>query len=46
VKAGELWGGNQARKMRDLTPEQIAGLKQGTDHYVEVAQEYLKEEKS
>jgi len=46
VKSGELWGGNPAKKMRDLTPEQIAGLKAGTDHYVDVASEYLKEEKS
>ncbi len=46
VKSGELWGGNPAKKMRDLSTEQIAGLKQGTDHYVEVAAEYRKEEKS
>lgn len=45
VKSGELWGGNPAKKMRDLSPEQIAGLKKGTDHYVEVAEQYLKEEK-
>ena len=46
VKAGELWGGNPAKKMRDLTPEQMAGLKKGTDHYVDVAKQYLSEEKS
>jgi len=46
VKSGELWGGNPAKKMRDLTPDQIAGLKQGTDHYVDVAGHYLNEEKS
>jgi carbonic anhydrase/acetyltransferase-like protein (isoleucine patch superfamily) len=23
---GELWGGNPAKKMRDLTPEQMAGF--------------------
>ncbi|WP_417820934.1 gamma carbonic anhydrase family protein [Terasakiella sp.] len=46
VKSGELWGGNPAKKMRDLSAEQIAGLKLGTDHYVEVAAEYLKAEKS
>ncbi|WP_417782592.1 gamma carbonic anhydrase family protein [Terasakiella pusilla] len=46
VKSGELWGGNPAKKMRDLTPEQIAGLKLGTDHYVEVAGNYLEEENS
>lgn len=45
VKSGELWGGNPAKKMRDLTDEQIKGLKAGTDHYVDVAAEYLKEEK-
>jgi len=46
VRAGELWGGNPAKKMRDLTAQQIAGLKEGTDHYVEVAGQYLSEEKS
>ncbi len=46
VKSGELWGGNPARKMRDLTPEQIKGLKMGTDHYVDVAKIYLNEENS
>lgn len=45
VKAGELWGGNPAKKMRDLSPDQIAGLKSGTDHYVDVASNYLDEEK-
>lgn len=44
VKSGELWGGNPAKKMRDLTPEQIAGLKAGTDHYVDVASVYISEE--
>lgn len=45
VKSGELWGGNPAKKMRDLTPEQIAGLKAGTDHYVDVASTYLSQRK-
>lgn len=43
VKAGELWAGNPARKMRDLTPEQQAGLKVGTAHYVNVANLYKEE---
>lgn len=43
VKSGELWAGNPARKMRDLTPEQQAGLKAGTAHYVNVANLYKKE---
>ena len=46
VKSGELWGGNPAKKMRDLTAEQIAMLKEGTDHYVDVSRHYLNEEKS
>lgn len=46
VKSGELWGGNPAKKMRDLTPEQIKGLKMGTDHYVDVAKNFLNEENS
>lgn len=44
VKSGELWGGNPAKKMRDLTDEQIKGLKLGTDHYVNVASQYMKDE--
>jgi len=41
VKSGELWAGNPARKMRDLTPEEQARLKTGTDHYVNVSNNYL-----
>jgi len=46
VKSGELWGGNPAKKMRDLTEDQIRGLKHGTDHYVDVASNYINEENS
>jgi gamma-carbonic anhydrase len=45
VKKGELWGGNPAKKMRDLTDDQIAGLKSGTDHYVDVSRAFLDDEK-
>lgn len=34
IKAGELWGGSPAAKMRDLTEAAIAGMRMGTAHYV------------
>jgi len=40
VPSGELWAGSPAKKLRDLSPEEQAGLKQATDHYVNVARSY------
>jgi carbonic anhydrase/acetyltransferase-like protein (isoleucine patch superfamily) len=37
VRAGELWGGMPARKLRDLKPEEVAGFQEAVDHYVELA---------
>lgn len=37
VKAGELWGGNPAKKLRDLTQEERTKLKYQSDEYVKVA---------
>lgn len=43
VKAGELWAGNPAKFMRELTPEEMAGLPQAAPHYVRLAQQYKAE---
>ncbi len=37
IKAGEMWGGSPARKMRDLTEQQQAINNLGTMHYAELA---------
>ncbi len=37
VGSGQLWAGSPARFVRDLSPEQIAGMALGTAHYVENA---------
>jgi gamma-carbonic anhydrase len=34
IGAGELWIGRPAKKLRDLTPEEIAGNQIGVAHYV------------
>lgn len=41
IPSGQLWGGNPARYMRDLRPEEIAFFKQSAENYVRLAQEYL-----
>lgn len=40
IKAGEMWGGRPAKKMRDLTPEQQAMNAMGSAHYVENAKSH------
>jgi gamma-carbonic anhydrase len=37
IRAGELWMGRPAKKLRDLTAEEIAGNKLGVAHYVQLA---------
>ena len=37
VKSGELWGGNPATKLRDLTPKEVSGLQTQADEYVKLA---------
>lgn len=37
IKAGEMWGGRPAKKMRDLTDQQQAMNLMGVGHYVENA---------
>jgi gamma-carbonic anhydrase len=40
IGAGELWLGRPAKKLRDLTPEEIAGNRLGAAHYVELARRH------
>jgi len=37
IRAGELWMGRPAKKLRDLSPEEIAGNRAGVAHYVQLA---------
>lgn len=40
IGAGELWLGRPAKKLRDLTPEEIAANALGAAHYVELAKRH------
>ncbi len=40
VPSGQLWGGNPARYMRDITDEEKAFLPKSADNYVRLAKEY------
>jgi gamma-carbonic anhydrase len=37
IRAGELWLGRPAKKLRDLSPEEIASNLMGVAHYVQLA---------
>ena len=41
VGSGQLWAGNPARLMRQLTDKDIEGLRYSADHYVKVKDQYL-----
>jgi carbonic anhydrase/acetyltransferase-like protein (isoleucine patch superfamily) len=43
VPSGELWAGRPARKMRDLTPEEIAEYASYVPEYTELAEDYVTE---
>lgn len=43
IRAGELWMGRPARKVRDLTAEEIARQRQAAPGYAELAAAYLAE---
>jgi carbonic anhydrase/acetyltransferase-like protein (isoleucine patch superfamily) len=43
IPSGQLWGGNPARYMRDLTEEEMAFFPQSADNYVRLAKEYMEE---
>ena len=40
VRSGELWAGNPARLMRQLSDKDIEGLRYSADHYVRVKDQY------
>lgn len=40
IGAGELWIGRPAKKLRDLSPQEIAGNQAGVAHYAELAKIY------
>lgn len=43
VPSGQLWAGNPARYMRDLTEEELAFFPKSADNYVRLAREYMAE---
>ncbi len=43
VPTGELWAGHPARKMRDLTPTEMADNRNSAAYYAEISAHYLKE---
>jgi len=43
VPSGELWAGRPARKMRDMSPAEIADNRHSSVYYTEIAARYLKE---
>jgi carbonic anhydrase/acetyltransferase-like protein (isoleucine patch superfamily) len=46
VRSGELWAGSPAKKMRELTPEEIAYIGEAATLYAEYAEEYRLELKA
>jgi len=40
IPSGQLWGGNPARYMRDLTEEEMAFFPKSADNYVRLAADY------
>ncbi|WP_154222546.1 gamma carbonic anhydrase family protein [Marinicella rhabdoformis] len=43
IKSGELWVGNPARKVKDLTDKQIEWLEYSAHHYVKLKNQYMTE---
>ena len=40
IKSGELWMGNPAKKVKDLTERQIQQLEYSAQHYVKLKNKY------
>ena len=40
IPSGQLWAGRPARFVRDLTPDDLAGMKMGVAHYVALAKRH------
>ena len=43
VATGQLWGGNPAKHLRDLKPQETAFLPQSAEHYMELAKQHGKD---
>ena len=41
IKTGELWLGNPAKKIRDLTAKQMSDLEYSANHYVKLKNKYM-----
>lgn len=41
VKSGQLWAGVPAKYFRDMTPEEMAYIKESEENYVRHVEEYL-----
>ena len=41
IKSGELWVGNPAKKVKDLSTTQMESLEYSAQHYVKLKQQYL-----
>jgi carbonic anhydrase/acetyltransferase-like protein (isoleucine patch superfamily) len=46
IPAATLWAGNPAKKKRDLTPEEVEGLKTYWKNYLEYKTEYLRDDEA
>ena len=42
IPAGEIWGGNPAKMLRALKPEEAAFISKSAQHYAELGAEHLK----
>jgi carbonic anhydrase/acetyltransferase-like protein (isoleucine patch superfamily) len=42
IESGELWVGNPARKVKDLSAEAQQSLEYSAQHYVKLKQQYLR----
>jgi len=41
IPAGQLWAGRPAKYLRDLTPDDLAGMREGVAHYAELAKRHV-----
>lgn len=46
VRTGEIWGGNPARRMREMTPDERRHTAYLAEHYAEQTRRYLAERKA
>lgn len=43
VPSGQLWAGNPAKYIRDLTEDEVSGLKVSADSYLELSKKHSEE---